>query len=193
VEGRKKEEMEIKSFQDWAGTDKGAPKSETLSKRQKREDFIRKLLMSTKYLTATTVIFMTPILFFGSGHAEQMDFTQDTTNFDTGGLTPQEFVNDKCKHGSVTLIQDLPANRVHTIRFEPNASGSDIIYNGENKGPTICISVGDNREFLIRSASGDGSSFKKLEGHVVTKTKEGRFEGLWGDSNIGDSGTKDEI
>jgi len=45
VEGRKKEEMEIKSFQDWAGTDKGAPKSETLSKRQKREDFIRKLLM----------------------------------------------------------------------------------------------------------------------------------------------------
>jgi len=124
-----------------------------------------------------------------------MDLNLDTTRFDTAGLTLQEFLNDKCKNGSVTLIQDLLANRVHSIQFKPNASGSgfDIIYDGENKGPTICISVGDNREFLIRSASGDGSSFKKLEGHVVTKTKEGRFEGLWGDSNIGDSGTKDKI
>jgi len=148
--------------------------------------------MSSKYLTATTVIFMTPIWFFGSGHPEQMDFTQDTTNFDTGGLTPQEFVNDKCKHGSVTLIQDLPANRVHSIRFEPNASGSDIIYNGQNKGPTICISVGDNREFLIRPLNGDGSSFINLEGHVVTKTKKGVIEMMWGDSNIGDSGAKYE-
>jgi len=192
VEGRKWEEMSIKSFQKWAGTDEGAPNSKVLSKRQKREDLIRKLLMTGKYLVVATTIFMTPILFFGSGHPQQMDLNLDTTRFDTAGLTLQEFLNDKCKNGSVTLIQDLLANRVHTIQFEPNASGSgsDIIYDGENKGPTICISVGDYREFLIRSASGDGSSFIKLLGHVVTKTKEGRFEVLWGDSNIGDSGAK---
>jgi len=190
VEGRKREEMDIKSFLSWAGTDKGALNSKTLSKRQKREDLIRKILMTGKYLVVATTIFMTPILFLGSGHPKQMDLNLDTTRFDTAGLTLQEFLNDKCKNGSVTLIQDLQANRVHTIQFEPNSSGSIIIYDGENKGPTICISVGDYREFLIRSASGDGSSFIKLLGHVVTKTKEGRFEVLWGDSNIGDSGAK---
>jgi len=146
--------------------------------------------MLSKYMGVATVILMTPICFFGPGDPEQMDLTQETTSLDTAGLTYEEYLKDKCKHSSVTLIQDLQANRVHTIQFEPNSSGSIIIYDGENKGPTICISVGDYREFLIRSASGDGSSFIKLLGHVVTKTKEGRFEDLWGDSNIGDSGAK---
>ena len=33
----------MKSFRDWAGTDGVAPKNKNLSKRQKREDIIRKL------------------------------------------------------------------------------------------------------------------------------------------------------
>ena len=106
VEGRKYEEMweEIKGFQKWAGTDKGAPKSKTLSKRQKREDVIRLHLMSSKYMVVATVIFMTPIRFFGPGDPEQMDLTQETTSLDTAGLTYEEYLKDKCKHSSVTLI-----------------------------------------------------------------------------------------
>jgi len=105
-----------------------------------------------------------------------------------------EFLKDKCKHGSDNLIQDLPANKVQSIQIQPNDSGSGsvILFNGQNIGPTICISVGDNREFLIRPVNGDGSSFIKLEGHVVTKTKKGVIEMMWGDSNISDSGAKYE-
>jgi len=74
VEGRKREEMKIKDFLSWAGIDRGVPKK-TLSKRQKREDFIRKLLMTSKYMGVATVIFMTPIRFFGPGDPKQMDLT----------------------------------------------------------------------------------------------------------------------
>jgi hypothetical protein len=77
----------MKSFRDWAGTDGVAPKNKNLSKRQKREDIIRKLLMTSKYMAVATVIFMTPIRFFGPGDPKQMDLTQDTTSLDTAGLT----------------------------------------------------------------------------------------------------------
>ena len=66
------EEMEenqhlIESFRDWAGTVKGAAKNPSLSKRQKREDVNRILLMTSKHIVFASVIFMTPILFFRSG------------------------------------------------------------------------------------------------------------------------------
>jgi hypothetical protein len=122
-----------------------------------------------------------------------MDLTLDTTKLDTAGLTLGENLNDKCKHGSDTLIHDLLPNKPQSLQFESNASGSGsvILFNGDNKGPTICISVGDYREFLIRSVNGDGSSFIKLEGHVVTLTKEGLLAMLWGKSNIGDYGANE--
>ena len=86
------EEMweETKDFLSWAGIDRDAPNSKTLSKRQKREDRIRNFLMLSKYMGVATVILMTPIRFFGPGDPEQMDLSQETTSLDTAGLTLQE-------------------------------------------------------------------------------------------------------
>ena len=125
-----------------------------------------------------------------------MDLTLDENYLDLNGRNTHDYVSAWCNptNETLTFIQNLTPNEPQILQFEPNASGSGSVirFNGELKGPKICISVGDYREFLIRSVNGDGSSFKKLKGHVVTKTKHGVIEMMWGDSNIGDSGAKYE-
>jgi len=136
---------------------------------------------------------MTPILLKGSQDPDQLDLTQDMMNLDIDDGDFTRYFSLWCDLESATFIQDLQPNKPQSLRIEPNASGpgSVIFFNDEYIGSKICISLEDFRELLLRSVNGDGSSFIKYKGHVVSLTKDGVFQILWAASNIGDSGANE--
>ena len=110
-------------------------------------------------------------------------------NLDLNDQSLEEYTGKLCSVESKNLISNPPINEVMKLDIGHDEEEEATIYvNGEDKGPKVCIKMGDNREWLVTEVNGETSAFHKITGHTAVKNKDnGYLELLWTDSNVGDS------